>query len=76
MRYLLCILLPPLAVMTTGRLGSTILNVLLTCCFWLPGMIHAFAVVNDWKQDKRVEQLARLSRQTPFGEYRKDKVRR
>lgn len=72
MRYLLCILLPPLAVMSTGRIGSTILNVLLTLCFWLPGMIHAFAVVNDYKQDKRVEQLARL---TPFGQYGRDKVK-
>ena len=35
MRYLLAIFLPPAAVLTTGRTGAAVLNLLLTLCFWV-----------------------------------------
>lgn len=57
MRYLLCILLPPLAVLLTGRLGAFVVSLFLTLLGWLPGVIHAFFVVNDWKQEKRIRRL-------------------
>ena len=57
MLYLLCILCPPLAVLLAGRPGAAILNVILTCLFWIPGMIHAFAVVGETKAEKRTQQL-------------------
>ncbi len=53
MLFFLCILLPPLAVFLTGRLGSFFLNLILTIFFWLPGVIHAFFVVTDYKNEKR-----------------------
>ena len=57
MLYLLCLILPPAAVLFTGRLGSFILSLFLTLFGWLPGVIHAFFVVNDWKQEKRMAHL-------------------
>ena len=58
MLYLLCILLPPLAVLLTGRVGAFLVSLLLTLLGWLPGVIHAFFVVNDWKNEKRLRHLA------------------
>lgn len=60
MRYFLCIVLPPVAVLTTGRIGAFILNLLLTLCFWLPGVIHAILVTGDYYAAKRHRQLVRV----------------
>ena len=49
MLYILAIVLPPLAVLLTGRPLTAGLNCLLTICFWIPGVIHAFLVVNEHK---------------------------
>ncbi|HEY0030791.1 MAG TPA: YqaE/Pmp3 family membrane protein [Bacteroidia bacterium] len=57
MRYFLCILLPPIAVLTTGRIGAFILSLVLTLCFWIPGIIHAILVVNKHYADKRHLEL-------------------
>ena len=57
MLYLLCLLLLPLAVLLTGRIGAFMISLLLTLFGWLPGVIHAFFVVNDWKQEKRIRHL-------------------
>lgn len=57
MRYFLCIILPPVGVLTTGRIGAFILNVLLTLCFWIPGVIHAILVTSNYYETKRHKQL-------------------
>lgn len=36
MRYLLAIVLPPVAVLLCGKLIQFILNFFLTLCFWIP----------------------------------------
>jgi uncharacterized membrane protein YqaE (UPF0057 family) len=59
MLYFLAIVFPPLAVFLTGRIFSALLNVLLCLCLWLPGVIHAIAVVNDYKNQRRLDKLAR-----------------
>jgi uncharacterized membrane protein YqaE (UPF0057 family) len=59
MLFFLCVLLPPLAVFLTGRLGSFFLSLILTLLGWLPGVIHAFFVVTDYKNEKRMESLKR-----------------
>ena len=42
----LCFLLPPLAVfLKTNNVKTTLINVVLTVLFWLPGLIHALWVV-------------------------------
>ncbi len=57
MRYFLCIILPPIAVLTTGKIGAFILSIILTLLFWIPGVIHAFLVVNKYYADKRNDKL-------------------
>ena len=57
MHYLLCILFPPLAVLLTGRIGAFLVSLLLTLLGWLPGVIHAFFVVNDARAEKRMHHL-------------------
>ncbi len=62
MRYFLCIILPPMAVLTTGRIGAFILSLILTICFWLPGMIHAILVTNKYYADKRHQELLAVTK--------------
>jgi uncharacterized membrane protein YqaE (UPF0057 family) len=57
--YLIAILLPPVAVLLCGKPIQALLNLILTLCFWLPGVIHAIMVVSEAKSNKRMEQLAR-----------------
>lgn len=54
MRYLFCIILPPLAILSVGRPIAAILNLPLCLFFWFPGVIHAFAVVNRYYDDQRM----------------------
>lgn len=57
MLFFLAVILPPVAVLLTGRLGSFFLSLILTLLGWLPGVIHAFFVVTDYKNEKRMEDL-------------------
>ena len=57
MLFFLCVLLPPLAVFFTGRIGSFVLSLVLTLFGWLPGVIHAFFVVSDYKSEQRLRAL-------------------
>ncbi len=59
MRYLLAIVLPPLAVLSCGKLFSAILNCGLTLLFWLPGVIHAMLVVSSHHADVRAKRTSR-----------------
>ena len=53
MIYLLCIVLPPVAVLVAGKPGAALLNLVLTLCLWVPGIVHAILVVNSANADKR-----------------------
>ena len=64
MRYLIAILLPPLAVLLCGKPVQFLLNILLTVLFWIPGMIHAILVVNSHLADKRTERLIKAVKST------------
>jgi len=57
MRYLLAIILPPVAVFLCGKPIQGILNIILTLLFWIPGMIHALFVVNSHLADKRTDRI-------------------
>jgi uncharacterized membrane protein YqaE (UPF0057 family) len=59
MRYLLAIICPPLAVLFCGKPFQSLLNLLLTLCLWIPGVIHAFAVVSSHKADKRTDRVVK-----------------
>ncbi|OUM86651.1 MAG: hypothetical protein BAA01_11625 [Bacillus thermozeamaize] len=56
MRYFLCFL-PPLAVLSTGYVGSFLLNIILTILGYVPGVIHAFLIVNKYYADRRHKEL-------------------
>ena len=56
MLYLLAIVLPPVAVLIAGKPVQAVLNLLLTLCLWVPGMIHALFVVNETKADRRAKR--------------------
>ena len=66
MRYFLCIIFPPLAVLTTGRMGAFILNIILTIFFWVPGVIHAILVTTDYYEAKRHRQLVRAVKRSRY----------
>lgn len=61
MRYFLCIILPPIAVLTTGRIGAFILSIILTAIVWIPGVIHAILVTNKYYADKRHQELLKAT---------------
>ena len=52
MLYLLAIFLPPVAVLFAGKPGQAFINLILTLCFYVPGLIHAILVINDAKNAK------------------------
>lgn len=59
MRYLLAIVLPPVAVLLCGKPGQALLNVLLTILGWIPGVIHACLVVGSYQADQRTNRIVR-----------------
>jgi uncharacterized membrane protein YqaE (UPF0057 family) len=58
LRYFFCVVLPPVAVLMTGRLGSFLLSIVLTLLGWIPGIVHAALVVNDFHEEQRAARLA------------------
>jgi uncharacterized membrane protein YqaE (UPF0057 family) len=56
-RYLLAIILPPIAVLLCGKPVQAILNLLLTILFWIPGVVHALFVVHSHLADKRTDRV-------------------
>jgi uncharacterized membrane protein YqaE (UPF0057 family) len=65
MRYILAILLPPVAVLVCGRPVQFVLNLVLTLLFWIPGMIHAMLVVSGYYADRRTDRIIRALDRTP-----------
>lgn len=60
--YLLAVLLPPVAVLACGKPGLAFLNLMLTLCGFIPGMVHACMVVSEHKANERHGQLVRAVR--------------
>ncbi len=58
--YLLAILLPPVAVLICGKPIQALINLILCFLLYIPGMIHAIMVVNEYKADERAEQQAKM----------------
>jgi uncharacterized membrane protein YqaE (UPF0057 family) len=57
MRYVLALLLPPLAVLLCGKPIQFLLNIVLCLFLWVPGIIHAILVVHEHLNDKRTDRL-------------------
>ena len=62
MLYILALLLPPVAVLLAGKPIQALLNLLLTLCFWIPGVVHACLVVHERYNDKRTQQIINAMR--------------
>lgn len=60
MIYAICILCPPLALLLMGRGLHALLNIPLTLLFWLPGVVHAWAVIARREREYRDDRLACL----------------
>ncbi len=63
MLYFLAILCPPLAVLLSGKPLQALLNLALTVCLWVPGVIHALFVVNSHLADRRADRVIRQMKQ-------------
>lgn len=59
MRYFFAIVLPPLAVLSCGKIFSTLLNIILCCFCWVPGIIHALFVVKSYNDTKNFVRIER-----------------
>ena len=62
MLYLVAVLLPPLAVLLAGKPFQSIINLVLTIAFYVPGLIHAIFVVHNYYADQRNDRLMRSLR--------------
>lgn len=64
MRYLLAIVLPPVAVFLCGKPIQAVLNIFLTLFLWVPGAVHALFVVHSHLADKRNKELVNAIKQS------------
>jgi len=55
--FILCIILPPVAAGISGGFSSFLINLILTFCGWLPGVVHAFMVTKNARVEEEKEQL-------------------
>jgi uncharacterized membrane protein YqaE (UPF0057 family) len=53
MIYFLAIVFPPIAVLIKGKPISALFNFFLTLLGYIPGVIHAFFVINAAESEKR-----------------------
>jgi len=67
MRYLLAILLPPVAVFICGKPIQGFLSIFLTLLFWIPGVVHALFVVHSHLADKRNKELIKAVKESKHG---------
>lgn len=63
MLYLVALVLPPLAVLFCGKPFQAVLNILLTLCFVVPGVVHALLVVHNYYADQRNERIVKAMKQ-------------
>lgn len=64
MRYLLAILLPPVAVFICGKPVQGIINIFLTLAFYVPGAAHALFVVHNHLEEKRNKELIKAIKES------------
>jgi len=51
--YFLALFFPPLAVLLCKKPFQSMLNLLLTCLGWIPGVIHAILIVSEYSRQKQ-----------------------
>ena len=63
MLYLVAILLPPVAVLLCGKPVQALINLVLTICLYVPGLIHALFVVNNYYADQRTQRVVQAMKE-------------
>lgn len=58
MKYVLAILIPPLAILLEGKWFQAFINVFLCFLFLIPGIVHAWAVVASEQKKRDMNHLA------------------
>jgi uncharacterized membrane protein YqaE (UPF0057 family) len=66
-RYFWAVVLPPVAVLLCRKPIQFLLNILLTLCFVIPGMLHAILIVHSYESDKRNQALIRAMQTSRAG---------
>lgn len=56
MRWLVAIVVPPLAVLMCGKPMLAVLNCFFTLLCWIPGIFHALLIVAECKADERARR--------------------
>jgi len=59
MRSILAIICPPLAVLLFGTRTQAAANTGLTLCLFIPGVLHALSVVDQYNVERRYESVMR-----------------
>jgi uncharacterized membrane protein YqaE (UPF0057 family) len=59
MRSILAIICPPLAVLASGTRAQAAANIGLTLCLFIPGVLHALSVVDQYNVERRYESVMR-----------------
>ncbi len=65
MLALLAVICPPLAVLAAGRPSQAAVNLGLTLLLYVPGLVHALAVVDRHQTERRNEALLRVLAEHP-----------
>ena len=59
LRAILAIICPPLAVLVSGTRTQVVLNTCLTLLLFVPGIIHALSIVDQYNVERRYENVMR-----------------
>ena len=62
MLYLIAVVCPPFAALIAGDRRKAVMNLLLTFCFWVPGVIHAFIVIKEAEQKHEEDHFVEKDR--------------
>jgi uncharacterized membrane protein YqaE (UPF0057 family) len=62
MRYIICVLLPPLAVLRTGKMGAFVLSMVFTLMGWIPGVMYSILITDEYFALKRQKELMTLAK--------------
>ena len=70
---ILCIFLPPIAAGISGGFSSFLINFILTCIGWLPGIVHAYFVTKNARVEEKNEELVNTIKQDESSNNAKQK---
>lgn len=58
--YVIAIVCPPFAALIAGGRRKAVLNLILTLCLWVPGIIHAFFAIKEAEKDYETDHYVEV----------------